>query len=90
MAEIEYLANAGFVVVSADYRLCPQVSLFDGPIRDAMDAFAWCKSELPGKLETDAGIEIDSSQIVAWGQSAGALMALYLVNITSHYFPIKC
>ncbi len=28
---VAHLAAAGFVVVSADYSLCPQVSLFNGP-----------------------------------------------------------
>ena len=78
-AEIEYLADAGFVVVSADYRLCPQVALYD-VIQDAIDSFAWCKRELPGKLKADAGIEVDGRKIVAFGQSSGGLLALHLVR----------
>ncbi|KAH6981585.1 Alpha/Beta hydrolase protein [Ilyonectria sp. MPI-CAGE-AT-0026] len=75
--EIEYLCDAHFVVVSADYRLCPQVALRD-VIQDAIDAFSWCKLNLPAKLNHDAGIEIDAEKIVAFGQSAGALLALHL------------
>ncbi|KAF7553254.1 hypothetical protein G7Z17_g3738 [Cylindrodendrum hubeiense] len=75
--EIEYLCEGHFVVVSADYRLCPQVALRDA-IQDAVDAFSWCKSDLPAKLNRDAGIDIDAKKIVAFGQSAGSLLALHL------------
>ncbi|KAK3896516.1 Alpha/Beta hydrolase protein, partial [Staphylotrichum tortipilum] len=76
-AEIAYLAEAGFLVVSADYRLCPQVALYDA-IEDAIDAFSWCKTELPAKLSADVGISVDGRKIVAFGQSAGGLLALHL------------
>ncbi|KAK3900560.1 Alpha/Beta hydrolase protein [Staphylotrichum tortipilum] len=75
--EIEHLADAGFVVVSADYRLCPQVSLLE-IIQDATDVFEWCKSELPGKLKADGGIDVDPTKTVAFGQSAGGFLALTL------------
>ncbi|KAJ5513434.1 Alpha/beta hydrolase fold-3 [Penicillium fimorum] len=77
MEQIEYLANAGFVVVSADYRLCPQVSLYDGPIQDAKDVYAWCKESLPGLLKKDAEIEVDPSRTVVFGHSAGGNLALH-------------
>lgn len=77
--EIDYLCNRHYVVVSADYRLCPQAALSD-IIQDAIDAFSWCKSVLPTKLRHDVGIEVDSARIVAFGQSAGSLLALHLVR----------
>jgi len=85
-AQIEELNNSGFVVISADYRLCPQVSLFEGPIEDAVDAYQWCKSVLPHLLEKDANLKIDPKKIVAIGYSAGGLLALHLVCSTQYYF----
>ncbi|KAK1708576.1 Alpha/Beta hydrolase protein [Colletotrichum lupini] len=75
--EVGYLADANFVVVSADYRLCPQVPLHD-VIEDAIDVFSWCKTELPQKFEADTGFRIDARKAVVFGQSAGALLALHL------------
>ncbi|CAI7640056.1 unnamed protein product [Penicillium glandicola] len=77
MVQIEYLANAGFVVVSADYRLCPQVPLYDGPIQDAKDAYAWCKDCLPGLLKKDVSLDVDPSRTVVFGHSAGGCLALH-------------
>lgn len=78
--ELEYLTEHGILVVSADYRLCPQVSLFEGPIKDAHDIYAWCKGTLPHKM-LRIGAIVDPSRIVAFGQSAGGLLALHLVRI---------
>jgi acetyl esterase/lipase len=80
MVQIEYLANAGFVVVSADYRLCPQVSLYEGPIQDAKDVYAWCKDSLPALLKKDASLNVDPSRTVVFGHSAGGCLALHTVN----------
>lgn len=78
--QIQYLTDSGFVVVSADYRLCPQVSLYDGPIQDAKDAYTWCKQHLPALVKEGAEIEVDPSQTVVFGHSAGGLLALHTVR----------
>ncbi|KAJ5774422.1 Alpha/beta hydrolase fold-3 [Penicillium paradoxum] len=77
MEQIEYLANSGLVVVSADYRLCPQVSLYEGPIQDAKDAYTWCKRDLPALLKNDESVDVDPSRIVVFGHSAGGCLALH-------------
>jgi acetyl esterase/lipase len=82
--QIQYLTDSGFVVVSADYRLCPQVSLYEGPIQDAKDAYTWCKKSLPGLLKEEAQIEIDSARVVVLGHSAGACLALHTVGQFLH------
>ncbi|KAI1341023.1 Alpha/Beta hydrolase protein [Xylariaceae sp. FL0016] len=74
---IDDLQDAGFVAVTPDYRLCPQVSLYEGPEQDARDAFRWCKSQLP-RLMASEGVTIDPSKIVALGYSAGGTLALCL------------
>ena len=79
--QIINLIRMGFVVVAPEYRLCPQVSLYDGPIQDAKEVYHWCQKQLPGLLKEATGIEADSQRIVAWGHSAGGNMALSLVRV---------
>ena len=66
----------GFVVVTPEYRLCPQVSLYDGPIQDAKDSLKWCQEELPALLKEKTGTDVDASRIVTMGHSAGGMLAL--------------
>lgn len=77
---VQKLHSLGFVVVSANYRLCPTISVFDGPVTDALDAYNWTRTELPGLLHNDAGVRVDGSQIVVFGHSTGGLLALLTVG----------
>jgi acetyl esterase/lipase len=70
----------GFAVVTPEYRLCPQVSLYDGPIQDAKDVFAWCQDRLPGMLLEESGVLVDKERIVSMGHSAGGMLALVTVR----------
>jgi hypothetical protein len=65
--QIANLVGRGFVVVTPEYRLCPQVSLYEGPIQDAKDVYRWCQEELPRLLKESRGVEVDASRIVAMG-----------------------
>lgn len=62
------LANEGFVVFNANYRLAPENKFPKAP-EDVKDALLWIKnnSEL---------YSIDSKKIATWGYSAGAHLAL--------------
>lgn len=77
--EIETLVDLGFVVVVPEYRLCPQVSVYNGPIKDAEDCLQWMRQDLPGLLESE-GVKVDSQRVAAMGHSAGGGMALHLVS----------
>ena len=77
--QIINLIRMGFVVAIPEYRLCPQVSIYDGPIRDARDVYVWCQEKLPSLLQGAIGIQADGKRLVAWGHSAGANLALHLV-----------
>ncbi|KAJ5438091.1 Alpha/beta hydrolase fold-3 [Penicillium daleae] len=96
MVQMEYLANAGFVVVSADYRLCPQVSMYEGPIQDAKDVYAWCKDSLPALLKKDASLNVDPSRTVVFGHSAGGCLALHTGALSDpprailDFYGVKC
>ncbi|KAF4213859.1 hypothetical protein CNMCM5878_009921 [Aspergillus fumigatiaffinis] len=83
LEEIETLLGFGFVVVLADYRLCPHVSLYEGPIQDARDAFRWVKTTLPELMRREVGLVLDPSRVVAFGQSSGGTLALHLVGLTT-------
>jgi acetyl esterase/lipase len=74
-SQIGYLVGKGFVVVTPEYRLCPQVSLYDGPIQDAKDVYRWCQEDLPALLK-ERTINVDASRIGVMGHSAGGLLAL--------------
>ncbi|KAG6362496.1 hypothetical protein INS49_010728 [Diaporthe citri] len=73
---VEKLLGLGFVVVAANYRLCPTISVFEGPVTGALDAYGWAQDVLPGLLHIDAGVRVDGSKIVVLGHSAGGLLAL--------------
>lgn len=78
-AQVSYLTRNNFVVVSVDHRLCPNVSWREGPRADSIDAYHWCRNELPTILKKDAGLEVDGSKVVAFGHSSGSHLALLLV-----------
>jgi len=83
-SQINSLVNKGFVVVTPEYRLCPQVSLYEGPIQDAKESLKWCQEELP-KLMREKGVEVDGKRVVGMGHSAGGQLALTTVRLCSSY-----
>jgi len=68
---LEALLNAGYVVVSIDYRLAPNVKL-PAIIEDVRDACAWVRERGPELFR------IDPEQLFVMGQSAGG----YLTQMT--------
>jgi acetyl esterase/lipase len=80
--QIINLISRGFVVVTPEYRLSPQVSLYDGPIQDAKDVLAWSQEKLPGLLKEATGIEVDGQRVVTMGHSAGGFLALITVRLS--------
>ncbi|KAI8921285.1 Alpha/Beta hydrolase protein [Powellomyces hirtus] len=82
---IEKLASLGFVVVIPNYRLCPQISVHDGPVTDAKDALAWIRSGLNKVLESE-GISVNPDRVAAIGYSAGGALAMMLGTVEK---PVK-
>ncbi|RKK72109.1 hypothetical protein BFJ69_g10372 [Fusarium oxysporum] len=74
--QCERLLDLGFVVVSANYRLAPTVTVFEGPVKDALDAYEWSRTKLPQLLLEDAHVKANGSRIVALGHSCGGTLAL--------------
>ena len=78
--QIINLITKGFVVVTPEYRLCPQVAAYEGPVQDAKDLLAWCQEKLPSLLKEAAGVRADGKKVVSMGHSGGAHLALITVS----------
>lgn len=76
--QTQILLRKGFLPVSIDYRLCPEVTLADGPMSDVADALQWIRNVLPKLPLCRQDIQIDGSQVVAVGWSTGGMLALSL------------
>lgn len=74
----EMLLAAGFLPVSIDYRLCPEVSLLDGPMQDSRDAFRWAREVLPCLVLKRSDIIPDGDHVVSVGWSTGGHLAMTL------------
>lgn len=67
--QVEMYLNAGFTIVSVDYRLAPETKLVN-IIEDIQDAYGWIREKGP-KL-----FHIDPNRIAVIGHSAGGYLAL--------------
>lgn len=67
LTPFERVAGAGFVVVSADYRLSSE-AVFPAQLEDATAAVSWLRARA-------AEFNVDPGRIYAWGDSAGGHLA---------------
>lgn len=72
------LLDRGFLPVSVDYRLCPEVSLAQGPMEDACDALHWARTVLPITRRARKDVQLDPGRVTAVGWSAGGHLAMTL------------
>lgn len=81
--QIQHCLGLGWIVLSAEYRLCPGVDLLEGPITDARDLLRWSQDGGLAKALTEFGPKDcpkpDQQRIMAMGASAGGSLALCLV-----------
>jgi len=75
--QTQLLLENGFLPISVDYRLCPEVDIVSGGMTDVCDALEWCRNELP-KLSLGSGVSIDATKIAVVGWSTGGTLALSL------------
>lgn len=73
--QTKHLLANGFIPISVDYRLCPEINLVDGAIKDVRDAYVWARDTLPQEL-LSRGIISDGHKIVVIGWSTGGHLAL--------------
>ncbi|KAL2130203.1 hypothetical protein VTI74DRAFT_6770 [Chaetomium olivicolor] len=78
MKHVRVLLQRGFLPVSVDYRLCPEMSLFDGPVTDCRDALAWVREVLPSLPLSWPNVQIDPTKVLALGWSSGGQLAMTL------------
>ena len=78
MAQIQRFTNAGYAVVSVDYRLADpknpdprQRNLFPASLEDAQDAARWLRT-------SGSKYHLETDRFVVFGYSAGATLAAYL------------
>ncbi|KAL8996036.1 MAG: hypothetical protein Q9169_004348 [Polycauliona sp. 2 TL-2023] len=76
--QTQLLLDHGFLPVSIDYRLCPEINLLDGPLADVSDAYGWVRHKLPSLRLKHAVPRIDSAHVVAVGWSTGGTLAMSL------------
>ncbi|OJJ38079.1 hypothetical protein ASPWEDRAFT_148134 [Aspergillus wentii DTO 134E9] len=72
------LLDAGFLPVSIDYRLCPEVTLQEGPMQDVCDALTWARTTLPSIILKRPDIRVNGEKVVAVGWSTGGHLAMSL------------
>ncbi|KAI1115963.1 BcPKS19, polyketide synthase [Nemania sp. NC0429] len=78
-AQTRHLLEAGFLPVSLDHRLCPEVSLAEGPMVDVCDALDWARHTLPHMQRPGRpGLQIDGERVVVVGWSSGGQLAMSL------------
>lgn len=75
MKHVKLLLRRGFLPISFDYRLCPEVTFLEGPVADALDALAWVRQQLPSTLEP-YGLHIDGTRVAVVGWSVGGHIAM--------------
>ncbi|KAK2601901.1 hypothetical protein QQS21_004588 [Conoideocrella luteorostrata] len=78
----------GIVAVVPNYRLCPTISVWNGPVTDAKACLTWVHDTLPKILANDKKIAIDVQRIATIGFSAGGTLALLLA--AERHKPIAC
>ncbi|KIL87889.1 hypothetical protein FAVG1_08770 [Fusarium avenaceum] len=78
--QIQYCLDLGWIVLSAEYRLCPAVDLLEGPITDARDILRWSQNGGLSRVLKELGPKEcpmpDPQRVMAMGASAGGSLAL--------------
>lgn len=81
--QVEDCVGRGWVALVPNHRLCPQVNLLEGPMKDIRDLLAWIyDGGLQTKLDSLKGHEykVDVDHVFAFGTSSGGTLALSLVS----------
>ena len=76
--QIQTLLEAGFIPISIDYRLCPETTLLNGPMRDVCSALHWARHTLSTLPLNRPDIHPDGDRVVAIGWSTGGHLAMTL------------
>jgi acyl carrier protein/SAM-dependent methyltransferase len=80
-AQVNHLLANGYLPVSLDYRLCPEINLIDGAMTDVRDGYWWARNKLPLDL-LKRGFVVDSDHVVVVGWSTGGHLAMSIAWTT--------
>lgn len=83
MKHVRVLLQRGFLPISVDYRLCPEVNLFEGPITDVCDSLQWIRETLPSLQFCGPIVRIDPDKVIAIGWSSGGQLVMTLGYMAS-------
>lgn len=72
------LLERGFLPVSIDYRLCPEVTLTEGPMVDVCTALGWARNVLPKLDLARPDIHPNGDKVAVVGWSTGGTLSLTL------------
>ncbi|KAJ3499095.1 hypothetical protein NLG97_g618 [Lecanicillium saksenae] len=72
------LLQDGFLPITVDYRLCPEVPIKEGPMTDVVDALSWARNILPAMKLKRSDVRADGNQVVAIGWSTGGTLVMSL------------
>ncbi|KAK1996798.1 beta-ketoacyl synthase domain-containing protein [Colletotrichum falcatum] len=74
------LLQKGFLPVSIDYRLCPEMTLTEGPMTDVCTALHWARTQLPALSASLSrpDVRADGSRVAVVGWSTGGTLAMSL------------
>ncbi|PYI18198.1 alpha/beta-hydrolase [Aspergillus japonicus CBS 114.51] len=86
MPQVDDCLARGWIVVSPNHRLCPQVNILEGPMADCRDLLAWIyDGHLDAFLAGESAAHVPGSQyrvdkdrVMAFGTSSGGTLALSL------------
>jgi acetyl esterase/lipase len=76
--QTQLLLDRGLLPVSVDYRLCPEVTLIDGPIPDVCTALQWARKHLPTLPLQRSDIRPGGDKVVVIGWSTGGTLSMTL------------
>lgn len=76
--QTEILLEAGFLSVSIDYRLCPEVTLLQGAMQDVCSVLQCARDTVPTLHLHRADIHPTGDRVVAVGWSTGGHLAMTL------------
>ena len=81
--QTQLLLDNGLLPVSIDYRLCPEVSLLEGPISDVCSALQWARHVLPSLNLQRPDIHPNGDKVVVVGWSTGGTLSMTLAWTTA-------
>lgn len=70
------LLRLGFLPVSVDFRLCPEVDIQNGAMTDVRDAIQWARYQLPTLSIGRPDIKMDGNRLAVVGWSTGGTIAM--------------